>query len=156
LNLGCGHIPLPGYLNVDRRELPGVDIVAEVGDLPLDPGEADEVHSAHLLEHFPQEQLRRQLLPYWYGLLKKSGVFTAIVPDAEAMIREYSAGAYPYGDLREVMYGGQDYDGDFHFNMFTPGSLAELLREAGFDDVQVIESGRRNGACFEFELSARK
>ena len=156
LNLGCGHVPLDGYLNVDRRRLPGVDVVAEVDDLPFDPGEVDEIFSAHLLEHFPQEQLRRELLPYCFGLLKQGGKFRAVVPDAAAMIREYADGRYPYGHMREVMYGSQDYDGDFHFNMFTPDSLSELLREAGFQDIRVDAEGRKNGDCYEFEISARK
>ncbi len=156
LNLGCGHIPLSGYLNLDRRELPGVDIVADAGDIPVEAGEVAEVFSAHMLEHFPQEQLRRQLLPYWRSLLGPGGTFRAVVPDAEAMIREYSEGRYPYDDLREVTFGAQDYDGDFHFNMFTPSSMAELLIEAGFKDVRLIESARRNGACYEFDIAATK
>jgi len=156
LNLGCGHIALDGYLNVDRRALPGVDIVAEVDQLPFGSSEVDEIFSAHLLEHFPQEQLMRQLLPYYHGLLKQGGRFHAVVPDAEAMISAYSDGGYPYDDLREVIYGGQDYDGDFHFNMFTPASLSQLLLDAGFANPTVIASGRKNGRCYEFEISAEK
>jgi hypothetical protein len=156
LNLGCGHIQLDGYLNIDRRALPGVDIVAEVDELPLEQGEVDKIFSSHLLEHFPQEQLRRSLLPYFLNLLKKGGKFRAIVPDAEAMIREYSNGNYPYDDLREVIYGSQDYDGDFHFNMFTPDTLSHLLSEAGFKNPTIIERGRKNGLCYEFEILAEK
>jgi predicted SAM-dependent methyltransferase len=156
LNLGCGHIPLEGYLNVDRRALPGVDIVAEVDELPFELGEVDEIFSAHLLEHFPQEQLRRELLPYYHGLLKEDGVFRAVVPDAEAMIQNYIKGSYPYEDMREVMYGAQDYEGDFHFNMFTPESIKKILEEAGFHEVYISAAGRRNGKCFELEFSAIK
>ena len=156
LNLGCGHVQLEGYLNVDRRALPGVDIVAEVDELPFEQGEVDEIFSAHLLEHFPQEQLRRELLPYFFNLLREGGEFRAVVPDAEAMIAEYSNGVYPYDDMREVLYGAQDYDGDFHFNIFTPISLDKLLQEAGFKKVIIVESARRNGKCMEFEISAFK
>ena len=78
------------------------------------------------------------------------------MPDAEAMIREYSIGQYSYDDMREVIYGAQDYDGDFHFNMFTPTSLHELLHEAGFKNITIVESERKNGKCFEFEISAIK
>lgn len=156
LNLGCGHVPLEGYLNVDRRALPGVDVVAEVDELPFEQGEVDEIFSAHLLEHFPQEQLRRELLPYFFNLLKEGGEFHAVVPDAEAMFREYSNGQYPYDDMREVIYGAQDYDGDFHFNMFTSEALSKLLLESGFTNPVIIECGRKNGRCYEFEISAEK
>ena len=156
LNLGCGHISLEGYLNVDRRDLSGVDIVAEADDLPFHEEEIDEIYSAHFLEHFPQEQLRRQLLPKFYTMLKVGGVFRAVVPDAKTMIEQYVACLYEYDDMREVMYGAQDYDGDFHYNMFTPESLMQLLTESGFINLKIIESGRKNGHCFEFEISAQK
>ncbi len=156
INIGCGDLPISGYLNVDRRALPGVDIVAEVDQLPFDTGELQEVFSSHLLEHFPQEQLRRSLLPYFFRLLAPSGQLHAVVPDAEAMLKQYGEGHYPYDDLREVLYGGQDYDGDFHFNMFTPASLAALLEEAGFVDVRILDRGRKNGRCYEFEIAGIK
>lgn len=156
LNLGCGHIPLKDYLNVDRRKLSGVDIVAEVDNLPFEADQIDEIFSAHLLEHFPQEQLRRQLLPYWISLLKTDGVFHAVVPDAESMIKHYANGTYPYSSLREVTFGAQDYDGDFHYNMFVPEQLEELLMEAGLTDITWLAKGRQNGACLEMEFKALK
>ncbi|MBO0705168.1 MAG: hypothetical protein J2P39_07610 [Candidatus Dormibacteraeota bacterium] len=156
LNLGCGHIPLEGYLNVDARNLPGVDIRADVGRLPFEAGEVSEIFSAHLLEHFPVEELSRTLLPYWHSLLEPGGKFSAVVPDAQTMITEYSAGRLRFDDLRQVTFGLQEYDGDFHFNMFTPESLTELLEGAGFEEVQVRETGRRNGACYEMEVAASK
>jgi len=61
-----------------------------------------------------------------------------------------------YGDLREVLYGGQEYEGDFHFNMYTTDSLGELLTAAGLVDVEVEAEGRRNGSCLEFQIVARR
>ncbi len=156
LNIGCGHIPLDGYINVDMRELPGVDIVAEAADIPVEPGSISEIFSAHLMEHFPQEEIRRRLLPYWRDLLVEGGLFRAIVPDGEAMLAGAAAGTYPFEDFREVLFGAQDYDGDFHYNMFTPESLSILLQEAGFRDVVVPVKGRPNGKCFEFEIQATR
>jgi SAM-dependent methyltransferase len=156
LNLGCGHIALDDYLNVDSRALPGVDIVADVSSVPFDLSEVSEIFSSHVLEHFPQEQLRRQLLPYWASLLKPGGVFVAIVPDADAMIQDYVKGDYLYNNLREVFFGAQDYDGDFHFNMFIPEQLKELFLEAGLSDFEVTVRGRRNGACLEMEVRGYK
>lgn len=156
LNLGCGHLPIDGFVNVDGRELPGVDVIAAVDRLPVEPGEVREIHSAHLLEHFPAEQLERQLLPYWRSLLQPGGTFRAIVPDAAAMISAFSQGRIPYPQLREVFFGGQEYDGDFHFNMFTEDTLTDLLKANGFDDVTVEARGRPNGDCLELQVSARR
>ena len=35
VNLGCGGRPRPGYVNVDIREVEGVDILADVRDVTL-------------------------------------------------------------------------------------------------------------------------
>ena len=156
LNLGCGHVPLPGYLNVDRRALPGVDIVAEVDQLPFAKGEVAEICSAHLLEHFPLEQLRRELLPYWVSMLRADGVFRAIVPDGANMARAFVSEEYAFENLRQVTFGGQDYDGDFHYNMFSSESLSQLLRDAGFTRIEVVAENRENGGCKEFEIVAAR
>jgi len=156
VNLGCGHVQPKGYINVDGRRLDGVDVVTEVGNLPFAPGSISELYSAHLLEHFPEEQLTRVLLPYWLSLLKPGGTFRAVVPDADTMIRDYAAGHCPFEDLRRVTFGDQEYDGDFHFNMFTPDSVADLLAAAGLTDVEVVARGRRNGISLEMEIRARR
>jgi hypothetical protein len=152
LNIGCGHVPLEGYVNVDMRELPGVDALAEAGATPFDPGTVTEVHSAHLLEHFPVEQLRRVVLPHWHALLRPGGELRAIVPDAEAMLADFASGAMSFDDLREVTYGLQEYEGDFHFNMFSREGLAALLRGAGFTNVSFAFQGRKNSKCRDMEI----
>ncbi|MDX3809782.1 MAG: hypothetical protein QHC89_25780 [Bosea sp. (in: a-proteobacteria)] len=156
LNLGCGHISLPNYINVDMRELPGVDIVAGVDRLPFEAGTVSEIFSAHLVEHFPQEALRRRLLPYWVSLLKPGGILQAITPDAAAMLKNAAAGDYPFEDFREVLFGAQDYEGDYHYNLLTPDSMTTLLKEAGLIEVVVPVASRRNGKCYEFEIVGRR
>lgn len=156
LNLGCGHVRLEGYVNVDIRALPGVDVVAPVDALPFDRDSLSEIFSAHVLEHFPQAALQRQLLPYWYGLLEPGGTFRSVVPDVAAMMKQVQAGDITFEAFRLVAYGGQEYEGDFHHTAFTPESLTTLLEEAGFTDAELIERGRVNGDCLEFELSARR
>ncbi len=157
LNLGCGAYPADGYINVDVREIDGVvDVMADLGHLPFEPGSVAEIFSSHVLEHFPEQEMTRRLLPYWVSLLRPDGVFRAIVPDAEAMLRSWGEGRLSFDDLRTVTFGGQEYDGDFHFTMFTADSLAALLRRAGLDDVDVVVTGRPNGLCLELEVRARR
>jgi hypothetical protein len=156
LNLGCGHLPLDGYINIDMRELPGVDVVADVAALPFEEGSVAAIHSSHMLEHFPQELLVRSLLPYWKSLLRDKGGFSAVVPDGKAMLKATADGSMPFEDFRRVLFGAQDYDGDFHYNLMTPESLSALLLDAGFESVQVPVQGRRNDICLEFEVTARR
>lgn len=154
LNLGCGHLPIDDYVNVDMRELPGVDVVAAIDDLPFEDGSIVEIHSAHVLEHFPEEDLSRRLLPYWYSKLTPGGRFRAVVPDGTAMVEGYVSGDVPFEDLRAVLYGGQEYEGDFHFTMFSPDSLTKLLAGAGFVDIEIEAQGRRNDVCLELQVAA--
>ena len=156
LNIGAGHIAVEGYVNVDIRELPGIDLVASVEMLPFEPASITEIFSSHVLEHFVELELRRKLLPYWYTLLKGGGTFRAIVPDLAAMTEAYSKGETDFETLRSVLYGGQEYEADFHFTGFTPDSLGALLVECGFQDVRVIAQARRNGDCLEFEIAATR
>ena len=154
LNLGCGHIIVEDALNVDMRELPGVDIVAKLDDLPFAPEEVDEISSTHVLEHFPEQLLVRKLLPYWTSLLRPGGRFRAVVPDWQAMLAGHAAGDISLEDLREVTFGGQEYEGDFHFTMFTPERLGSMLVDVGLTDVVFDAVARPNGKCLEFEISA--
>jgi hypothetical protein len=156
LNVGAGHITMDEYLNVDARPLPGIDVVADVRDLPFEPGQVSEIYSAHLLEHFPAEELRRVVLPRWIELLRDGGKLVAVVPDIEAMATEYASGHYPFPDFVRVLYGDQEYEGDFHFAGYSPDTLVEMLEAVGLGDVKVREAGRRNGASFEMEVEATR
>jgi hypothetical protein len=156
VNIGAGHIAIEGFVNVDMRDLPGIDVVAPVDALPFELASLAEIFSSHTVEHFPELELRRKLLPYWVSLLRPGGAFRAIVPDLKAMSMAYVDGLMSFEVLRSVLYGGQEYEGDFHFTGFTPASLTALLIEAGLEAPTVIAEGRANGDCLEFEISATK
>lgn len=55
LNLGCGSKILPGYVNVDLVNLPGVNLVTDLSQFPwpFKDSEAKEIVMTHVLEHFP-------------------------------------------------------------------------------------------------------
>lgn len=156
LNVGCGHKPLADYINVDLRNLPGVDVVADIRDLPVLRGTVTEIRAAHLLEHFTELELKKSILPYWHAVLASQSTLRLVVPDAIAMFQALGAGEMPFAMLREVTFGAQDYGEDFHYTMFSESSLGALLQEAGFIHVETVATNRVNGNCREMEILARK
>jgi predicted SAM-dependent methyltransferase len=155
VNLGCGEKPLPGYVNTDRRPLPGVDVVADVRRLPFAEGSLGEIASFHLVEHFRQHQLEVGVLPYWRSLLRPDGVLRIVTPDWQAMTARLREGQMTWDAYKVVTFGLQDYDGDDHFALYTPASLTAALERAGFTGVAVAAADRMNGLSPEMELTAR-
>ena len=156
LNIGCGHVVDPRYINVDMRDRPGVDVIADPGALPFEAASVDEISSRRFVEHFPQHDFEHRLLPHWRSLLKPGGRFRVVTPDGEAMLAAITQGSYSFGDFREFLFGRQNCGEDFRCNLFTPESLRQITQEAGFDQVEIPVRGRRNGQCFQFELIAHR
>jgi len=156
LHLACVTGPLDGYLNVDTRGRPGVDIVASFDNLPFDPQSIAEIYSHQALERFTCEQLRSTVLPYWRNLLRPGGTFRAVVPDTEAMAAALSVGGMSFEDFREAILGAQENSDEFHYNLFSGGSLSQILQEAGFTNIELVAAGRKNGTRIEIEISAKK
>jgi len=154
LNIGCGHKPIPDYLNVDQRKLPQVDIQADLINLPVEKGSVDEICSAHLVEHFTKENLTRNILPYWKSCLKDNGILRIIAPNAEAMIGAFHDKKIDFEQLSTVLMGMQEYDGDFHYLLLSPESITKLLQTTGFHHIEFITQNRENGLCLEMELIA--
>jgi SAM-dependent methyltransferase len=156
VNLGAGSLERADYLNVDRRDLDNVDIRADVRDLPFEDGQLAEIYLAHLIEHFPEAEMRGRILPYWRRLLRPGGKLVVTCPDAEAMMKKWAAAEFDFEALREVTFGTQEYEGNSHHNMFTPESLISLLTSVGFSQATCTARGRPNGLCLELEVEALK
>jgi glycogen(starch) synthase len=154
VNLGCGEKPLAGYINIDCRRVPEVDVVADVRRLPFGERSLFEIHSAHLVEHFPANHLRRVILPYWKTLLRSGGILRTVCPNWQAMIQHLSRGEMSLEDFHLVTFGGQEYDTDTHFAMYTPGTFSAILTETGFRNIQIVSEQRQNGLCPEMEILA--
>ena len=156
LNLGCGHIPIDEYINVDARKITGVDLVADVTKLPFEDNTVDEIYCAHLVEHFTDLHLNKEILPHWYAILKPGSKLKIIVPDSESMSYAFTNNEMPFEDFRLVTFGAQDYTGDFHYNMFSAKSLCDILKNSGLKNIKLIEKNRKNGLCRELEVHCEK
>lgn len=79
LNLGCGRYPKAGFVNVDIRDEPQVDVVHNLSVLPypFEDASFDEIEADHLLEHLTDVfGVMREL----HRILKPGGRLTLRVP----------------------------------------------------------------------------
>ena len=156
LNLGSGSFFKEGYINVDHRAIEGVDVIADIGDLPYAQGSLDEIFLSHVAEHFTERKFT-ELLKYWYSLLAKNGKVVIIVPDIDAMIRRYVDKDITWSNLRQVILGGQDYNSDYHFNAFSTDYIEEVVKSSLPNaSYKLVDSARRNGESLELEIEIRK
>ncbi len=78
LDIGCGRKKLPGAIGLDRMQLPGIDVVADLNEkLPINDEEFDAVYADQVLEHI--ENLIG-LMYEIHRILKPGGILLAHVP----------------------------------------------------------------------------
>jgi SAM-dependent methyltransferase len=80
VDLGCGPRKREGYLGVDIKEFPGVDVVADLRERwPWPDGSVDEVRCSHFLEHLTGAE-RVHFANELYRVLKPGGTATILTP----------------------------------------------------------------------------
>ena len=97
LHLGCGKRYIKSYTNIDIQKSDTVDVVADIMDLPYEPNTVDLIYACSVLEHFGKnsnlEFFRntsyKDILSYWYSLLKPGGEVYIGVPNFEAVCKQY-------------------------------------------------------------------
>lgn len=156
INVGSGSHILEDYINIDHREIEGVDIVGDISKIPLGPQSLDEVFASHVVEHFTERQII-PILKHWYSLLIPGGKIRIIVPDIENMSIQFAAGNISWNQLRTVTLGGQDYSSDYHLNTFSVEYISELTKKALPGSImKTVASSRKNGECLELEVEIIK
>lgn len=134
LHLGCGTRYIPGFVHIDIRKLPHVDIVASVDKLDMfEDNSVDLIYACCLLEHFKRYETER-VLREWYRVLKPGGILRVSVPDFEKLIEVYQK----YKDIKLVLGGlvsRQDYPDNTHYMVFDFKILTEFLKKVGFKKV---------------------
>lgn len=132
INLGCGDRPMPGFINVDSRNILGIEYPnTKVEDLScFADGYADYIYAACVLEHLPRT-LTFPALVEWNRVLKTGGMLRLAVPDWDA-IAEYYDETKDLENLLNLIFGAEVHSGDRHYRVFTFASLRAILTEAGF------------------------
>lgn len=144
LDLGCGDRPFEdgrGWTHMDERPLPDVEIVGNVRWLQQYVGinSCDEILARHILEHFPHVDTIN-VLREWRACLNPGGKITIEVPNllwqAQALamnVPDPSGKTYTDAEVVELIFGSQDYSGNYHKTGFTVDTLFDSMDAAGFD-----------------------
>jgi predicted SAM-dependent methyltransferase len=96
LNWGCGGHPRTGWLNSDRADYPGVQLVCDIREgLPLEDASIDYTVSVHALPELPYSDLVPALTEL-RRVLKPEGVLRLALPDIDKGIDAYRRGDRDY------------------------------------------------------------
>jgi len=145
LNLGCGNKILPGYINVDAVNRPGVDMVADIRDMKelIKTDTIHEILSVHVVEHFYEWEVR-DLLREWIRMLRPGGKLILETPNLLSACREILSNPENIrADVRGqrtmwCLYGDPQHKDPLmcHKWLYTPDTLISLLEECGLEDIR--------------------
>ena len=150
VNLGCGHRPLQGWINVDQARGPDVQVVWDLRrGLPFQDESCSAIFCEHVIEHVPRDAAGR-LLTECLRVLAKGGVLRLSTPDAGLYLRAYASDddflrhpsfelpiETPMDRVNQMMreYGQ-------HLWSYDAPALMLLLKQVGFSEVGQQEFGR--------------
>lgn len=157
LNVGCGDRTYdeypPGHkcINYDERNLKVVDEVGNVKDLSRFPDEHfDYILASDIIEHFPITETPA-VLKEWRRVLKTDGIIEFRLPNIEAICRDYIKRIEENrNDMRNVpithyfswlLYGGQDYPGNFHYVGYDKRFFKYVTSQAGLEEFDWKKEG---------------
>jgi SAM-dependent methyltransferase len=147
LHLGCGRTILEGWINVDSRQLPGVDVVADFDDcrntpLPFADNSVDEFLASHLIEHLAQPLPFMQEL---YRIARADAVAVFRLPygssdeayEDPTHVRQYFLNSFGYFSQPHYWRADYGYRGDWETETITlrvdaekhPGKTSEQIMQ---------------------------
>lgn len=141
LNLGCGNHRPEGFVHVDIRELPGVDIVCDISNeaqmsaLVAGLGESPSyILASDVIEHLPRK-VARETLAMWAGLLAPGGTLEVWCPDFR-----HAVAIHDDARCELLLYGGQDYPENFHRCGFTLATMMDIFTRLGLKVTQAVNT----------------
>ena len=137
VELASGERPYDGYLHCDMRVLESTDLVCRVEILPFADCSVESLLASHIIEHFPYESII-SVLGEWHRVLSPGGDILIITPNLGYITHGYVDGWMDYTEARNRLFGGQDYEGNYHYTMFDSQSMFKALEEVGFKSIEDV------------------
>jgi len=160
LNIGCGGRPTQStkdieWVNIDKYLVPPGGIQADAKDLPFEKETFDYVLCDQLLEHIEMADILT-VLQEIKRVLKKGGTAIIAVPEFKSAIKDFMSydwdkyfNPFQYQWMSEVIYGGQNHEGEFHKTPMTPGFLHYALNMVGLTKHNLIMHPK-DGKCYSY------
>jgi len=147
LNIGCGKKRKKGYVNLDIRPLPGVNIVADVAHLPFKESSIEEIFAESVLEHCSRIKVV-SILEDWIKILEPKGSIHIICPNLRLLAEKYLTGVLTTEKYVRQIYGDQGYLENTHYCGFDPCYLVGLLKKLGVQYVELIDEQLNNNNLY--------
>jgi predicted SAM-dependent methyltransferase len=142
IELGGGETGLRNYdnaINVDIRDVEGVDIVRDLEEDFSDLGPCDVVYASYVAEHISWHKIE-QFFKCCHAILKDGGVAVFIVPDTLGQIKKILEDEDNIDlDASCLLFGSQAHKDEVHKTFFSRSFITELLTEAGFDEINIFD-----------------
>lgn len=137
INLGCGDEILQGYINFDFRKTNPEVVVGDVRNLPFQDGYFDEIFAKDIYEHVSFLE-SENLIKHWVSKLKSGGKLVIVTTSLLDILEGFNS-AIENQDTKLVkhyiikLFGGQWYEGNFHYTVGYYPLISEMLVNSGID-----------------------
>lgn len=129
LNIGCGDLYRPGYVNVDPSSNSIADENWDIFDLPVKDGSVDQIVADHVLEFYDLMNARYILAEFW-RVLRPNGELILETPDLMAIFKRLKkAKGDQFHAISGELFGEKS---DRHGIVFKDSELEALLISSGF------------------------
>jgi len=152
LELGAGHKPQPGYIHMDAKKLPHMELVGDIRRIPMPDFSFDEVYAHWVLEHFAYQEIP-DVLKEWRRVLKVGGLLHLVTNNGAAHLKAFREGIINIHELNWMLFGlglenkkGGGYSiEDLHKTIWTKG-LVKHFFEPLFAKVEIEETWKHRGS----------
>ena len=133
LDLGCGNNKLEGWIGVDKKQLPTVDIVCDLesGELPFENDSIDKIRMIEVIEHIKNYD---ELIGNTFKVLKKDGKILVTTPDKNCIVNR-------------IFHNYENEHNPEHVHVFTQKELENLFSQHGFKIVKSYKIPYKRFIC---------
>ncbi|MDH6100737.1 methyltransferase domain-containing protein [Anabaenopsis sp. FSS-46] len=156
LNIGCGKVAFPGWINIDIANIPDlVDIIwdASQGFPFIKDNSCNLIYNEHFLEHLDILEASK-FLSESFRILKTGGIVRIAMPSLENIVHKYSSEEWrdqawlQLDEYQQIKTRGEMINIAFrwwgHRWLYDREELSRRLNEAGFVHIKYFDYGSSN------------